>query len=1344
MPKPDAFIEGSETFINYKERLDAHLTAHDVAAAKHTAVLLSSIGAKTYGILRSLTAPDLPSEKSYQELCAILQKHFSPAPLEIVERFKFHKRNQGQGETIAEYIAAIKRLSQHCNFGDNLQDALRDRFVCGLKDEATQKRLLQEPTLTFDKATAMAQAIETAHRDAAEIHGHGTIQDSVHKLSKSHHHNKPKQQTVHPPCQSCGKTNHARSNCFYRQATCKKCSKVGHIQTVCRSTKKNAEPDRKHNSQSKSRQKPVHELEADDQFTLELYTLKSSSPKIMVPVRVNDVKTQMELDTGAAISVMTLGDFRRIFRKDPLLTPTKIKLKTYTNEVITPLGQVQVSVETNGQTASLPLLILEKGSNPIFGRDWLSTFKLAWKDIHSICTSASQAPSDQRIKALISDFSEVFSEGIGTVKGITGNLTLKEEAKPKFCKARTVPYAFKDKVEREIDNLENQGIITKVHSSDWATPIVPVVKSNGDIRICGDFKTTVNPSLDVEQYTLPRMEDMLATLEHGQTFSKIDLRQAYLQLPLDDASRKITTINTSKGLYSYNRLPFGITSSPAIWQRTMDQILSGLPGVQCNQDDMIVTGKTEEDHLKNLRAVLKRLNEYGLKANLTKCKFFQKDVIFCGIKITQDGIHKTEDKIIAIKEAPVPTNKTQLRSFLGLVNYYHKWLDNVAQIAKPLYNQLQDHQQFSWSESCQQSFERIKAMVASDKVLMRYDPDLPLRLATDASPYGLGAVLSHITKDGEERPIAYASRTLNQAEKNYSQLDKEALSIVWAVKKFFNYLCGRHFTLITDHQPLKFIFSPSRGIPAMSAARQQRYAVFLSGFNYSIEYRNSRANANADGLSRLPMPTSTSAAEIDDADRLFYTDILESIPVNSTIAARDSRHDPTLSKVIHFVQTDTWPSNVHQELQPFFSRRHELTVQHNCLLWGYRLVPPQRLRSKILDMLHQGHLGIVKMKNMARGYFWWPGMDKNIEELSKSCDGCARSQPDPLKAPLHPWNWPEKPWQRIHIDYAGPFLGSMFLVIVDAHSKWAEIIPTSSATSASSICILTSLFARFGLPEHLVSDNGPQFTSEEFSSFLRSNGVKHIFSPPYHPATNGLAERMVKTFKQAMKSAKNDKGNLNTKLARFLFAYRNAPHSTTSESPSSLMFGRHLRNHMDIMRPDLSRTVSLSQQRQVNAHSQAKQRHFSVGDTVLVRDYRGNQRWLHGTIGARNGSHTYDVEIAGGITWRRHADQMVHTRTQPDTKSDTHPMLLPPPVPSFSTTSAAVDTNDFNQTQLPQGGRDGTSTRPQVEPPCSPNRDESQNSPSLLDQRSGAHPDTQNTHKTRSGRVVRKPVKYTL
>ncbi|GFO04468.1 Pol polyprotein [Plakobranchus ocellatus] len=396
-----------------------------------------------------------------------------------------------------------------------------------------------------------------------------------------------------------------------------------------------------------------------------------------------------------------------------------------------------------------------------------------------------------KIKILTSTYADVFSDGIGTIKGIHGTLVLKNDFRPKFCKARPMPYALKKKVEQELDNLERQGIISSVKSSDWATPIVPVLKANGDVRLCGDYKTTVNPNLYAEKYTLPRMEDMLAQLEQGEKFSKIDLRQAYLQLPLDEASKSITTIN------------------------------------------------------------------------------------------------------------------------------------------------LQDNKHFSWSKECQKAFETIKSMVASDKVLMRYDPDLPLRLATDASPYDLGAVLSHVTREGDERPIAYASRTLNKAEGNYSQIDKEGLSIVWAVKKFFNYLCGRHFTLITDHQPLKFIFTPSRGIPAMSAARQQRYAIFLSGMNCTIEYRNSKANANADGLSRLPIPTTSSSSEDKTSEKLFYTAIMDSTPLGPVIIARVSRQDPILSQVIKCVQQDIWPQNVTQALQPFYTRRHELTVQKNCLLWGF-------------------------------------------------------------------------------------------------------------------------------------------------------------------------------------------------------------------------------------------------------------------------------------------------------------------------------------------------------------------------------------------------------------------------
>ncbi|GFO27254.1 Pol polyprotein [Plakobranchus ocellatus] len=735
----------------------------------------------------------------------------------------------------------------------------------------------------------------------------------------------------------------------------------------------------------------------------------------------------MELDTGAAVTAMTKADFMRIFKSEPQLQKTSIKLKTYTNEVITPLGQLQVKVEKGTETFYLPLLILDKGSNPILGRNWLSSIKIDWSQINKM----SIDPPDYaaKIKILTSTYADVFSDGIGTIKGIQGTLVLKNDFRPKFCKSRPIPYALKKKVEQELDNLERQGIISSVKSSDWATPIVPVLKANGDVRLCGDYKTTVNPNLYAEKYTLSRMEDMLAQLEQGEKFSKIDLRQAYLQLPLDEASKSITTINTSKGLYSYNRLPFGITSSPAIWQKTMDSVLQGIPDVQCNQDDMIVTGNTDEEHYQKLHSVLRRLQQHGLKANLQKCSFFQPKVLFCGISITKDGLHKTEDKIKAVTEAHPPTDKTQLRSFLGLVNYYHKWLKNVAHIAKPLYNLLQDNKHFSWSTECQKAFETIKSMVASDKVLMRYDRDLPLRLATDASPYGLGAVLSHVTREGDERPIAYASRTLNKAE--------------------------------------------------------------------------------------------------------------------------------------------------------------------------------------------------------------------DIEKMAKSCSGCAMSQPDPLLTPLHPWRWPDKPWQRIHIDYAGPFLNFMFLVIVDAHTKWVEIIPTATSTSSATINILSTTFARYGIPEQVVSDNGPQFTSEDFRAFISSNGIKHTRSAPYHPATNGLAERMVQSFKNAMKAAKHDEGSMNLKLARFLLAYRNSPHSTTGESPASLMFGRLLRTRLDICTPSIQTHVTGKLQKQEQHHSQASPRTFSTGDHVLVRDYRGYERWQHGQISSQTGTHNYEIEISPGVIWRRHSDQIV-------------------------------------------------------------------------------------------------------
>ena len=257
-------------------------------------------------------------------------------------------------------------------------------------------------------------------------------------------------------------------------------------------------------------------------------------------------------------------------------------------------------------------------------------------------------------------------------------LALKEGSQPKFCKARRVPYAMKPKAEVELKRLEKKGILPKVKFSDWATPIVPVAKSNGTVRICGDQKTTVNPQLQTEEYPLPRIDDIFAKLTGGQKFTKIDLRQAYHQMEVEEESQEYLTINTHQELYRYNRLVFGITSAPAIWQRSMDQILEGVEGTNCILDDMIIIGKDDKEHLENLEGVLKRLQANGLRANREKCEFFQTKITYCGHEVHRRGLHKTQEKIHAVGNAPRPENVQQLRSFLGLVNYYHKFLPNLA------------------------------------------------------------------------------------------------------------------------------------------------------------------------------------------------------------------------------------------------------------------------------------------------------------------------------------------------------------------------------------------------------------------------------------------------------------------------------------------------------------------------------------------------------------------------------------------------------------------------------------------------------------------------------------------
>ena len=424
----------------------------------------------------------------------------------------------------------------------------------------------------------------------------------------------------------------------------------------------------------------------------------------------------------------------------------------------------------------------------------------------------------------------------------------------------------------------------------------------------------------------------------------------------------------------------------------------------------------------------------------------------------------------------------------------------------------------------------------------------------------------------------------------------------------------------------------------MAASRLQRWALTLSAYEYTIVYRPGRDQAHADALSRLPLPECPTIVPVP-GDLLLLSEHLNNVsPVTPRQIRTWTDKDPVLSHVRRFV-LHGWPDReASEDMQPYWRRKDELSVMDGCVVWGSRVVIPPPGRKWVIDELHKTHPGIVKMKSLARSYVWWPNLCADIEAKVKDCAECQASRPIPAMAPLHPWEWPERPWARLHLDYAGPFLGRMFLVLVDAHSKWMDVIPVHAATSSATIEKLRVVFATHGLPERIVTDNGAVFTSDEFEDFLKTNGVTHTRTAPYHPASNGLAERAVQTFKQGIKRIQG--GSLETRLS-FLFKYRITPHTTTGRSPAELLLGRQPRSRLDLLHPDTGVKVRESQARQSHGHDKhTRARAFQIGDRVYVRNFVGVPTWLEGTILDQIGPVSFQVQLTDGRTRKRHVDHM--------------------------------------------------------------------------------------------------------
>lgn len=1247
------FDQKTKNWVTYIARLEQFFIANDINDERKVPLLLTVVGDEMYELMVDLCNPEEPSDKTYDALVKLVKGHLNPKPSIIAERYKFRQRKQKTDESISQYVVMLKKLANTCDFGRNLDENLRDQLVFGLRNEIIIQRLFTEKaeTLNFQKAYHIAVNIETAEKDAIAVEAGATVAHSkegesaatVHKVQydrkgknsstrsgKSHDLESTYQHRA--PCKRCGRKNHDSSECFHKKAKCAKCGVIGHLKYVCRKNVYNnakqyfLQPDVNH-ADSDSDECSFYNLEDDHE----------SDKPICVIINIENKRINMEIDTGSGISIISYNMYCKMF-PNIILQASNLKLKIYTGEKILPNGFIIVNAEYNGKQEMLKLYVVNNGGPPLLGRSWCKKLNINIP-VNGNTERVNAINVQQIMLKFLNEFPNVFAEGIGTLKKVKAHLMLKENSNPIFVKHRPLPFAMKEKIDKELDRLVFEGILTPIEHSLYGTPIVPVIKKDSTVRICGDFRITINPLLKVNQYPLPRIEELFTNLQGGKIFSKIDLSQAYAQVLLDDESKKYCTISTHRGLFMYNRLPYGIASAPSIFQKIIDDIFKGFEGVSVFLDDILITGSNEIDHLNKLRNVFNKLNDMGLRVKWNKCTFFVKSVSYLGYIIDAEGLHTDKLKVEAIIKSEKPNNVTELKSLLGFINYYGKFVKNLSLNLNPLFQLLKKDVHWNWTNECDKAWEYVKKELVSSRVLVHYNPEMPLTLACDSSAYGVGAVISHIFPNGDSKPIAYASRTLSKSEINYSQIDKEALAIIFGIRKFHQFLYGRPFKLLTDHKPLVSIFGSKKGIPQIAASRLQRWSIILSAYNYEIEFVNSKDNANADALSRLPIKSRIDAK--DDYGHIFYFE--ESIPISHKIIAKETKKDTILNMILNY-SLSGWPKESDsEEIKPYFFRRDQIHVEHGCLLWGFRVIIPRSVQSKILDEIHASHMGVNRCKSIARSYVWWPLLDNQIENLCKNCNACNAVRQLPPKSSLHVWKWPDNVWERLHIDFLGPIANHKYLVVIDAHSKWLEMFKMQNTTAQTTITALRSLFSRFGIPKYIVSDNGPPFCSSELNAYFQINGITHICTTPYHPASNGQAENAVKTTKNFIKKFLYENKNVDVGLQRFLFDYRNTEHATTLKSPAELMFGRRLRCRLDLLKPRTADIVKNNQNKQIKNYG-GKKREVKIGEDVLVRDFSNSKRpgWIRGNVSNQTGDVNYEISVDDKTNkFRRHIDQIL-------------------------------------------------------------------------------------------------------
>ena len=895
--------------------------------------------------------------------------------------------------------------------------------------------------------------------------------------------------------------------------------------------------------------------------------------------------------------------------KEVQLKATNAKLTSYTGEQLPVLGQCQLKYKDK----ILKFFVVDTEQVPILGLQASKELNL-FKLVMNVSASERENVTTNGTKEVIRQFPEVF-QGLGCLEK-PYHIQIDSKITPVVNQLKSQPVALRDRLKQALEEMEMDGVIKKVDQpTEWVNSVVVVEKPGSKkLRICLDPRP-LNEAIQREHYKMPTIEEITTRVAGATVFSKLDANHGYRQVPLDEESQLLTTFNTEFGRYCYKRMPFGIKSAQEVFQKRMSQSFGDLEGVETDVDDILVWGTTAEEHDHRLKKALQRCQEINLTLNESKCEFGTTEVVYIGHKLAAQGVKLDESKVDAINKMPQPTCKKDAERLLGMVNYFGKFIPQMSMITDPIRKVMKSDVEFKWGKQEEEAFRQIKEILTAAPVLAYYDVKRPVTITCDASKSGLGAVLLQ-----EGKPVAYASKALTDAETRYAQIEKELLAVVFGFERFYQYTYARHVEVETDHKPLEAI---TKKPLSMAPPRLQRMLLRLQRYDFTAKYKPGKEMVLADTLSRAFIPEiKLDASHMENEVEYHAHSVLHRMPVSTNKMEKireETSKDPTMMILLNMIHRG-WPQRRRQtpvEIQEFWNYRDEMSEIDGVVMKGDRIVIPATLRSEMLARVHDNHLGIEKCRRRARDIIFWPQMNRQIDEMISKCDVCQEYQSSNPKEPMVESPLPSRPWELVATDLFH-WEQRDFLLVVDYYSRYVEVVKLDDIKSRTVVNHTKSIVARHGIPSVFRSDNGPQYSAQEYQQFSKEWKFEHQTSSPYYPKSNGLAEKAVQTVKMSLTKAKADGKDPYLSLLE----YRNTPIDDVG-SPAQLLMSRRLQsilpNTLSQLQPSVVDPRKVEEKLKKKQERQKK--YYDVGSRVLpslqhgemVRVQVGDQ-WKKATV----------------------------------------------------------------------------------------------------------------------------------